>query len=46
MRRIGGIKMGSASSMTFHHDLHFTNESMIFVTNFREVIFSNDNAKI
>ena len=45
MRRIGGIKMGSASSMTFHHDLHFTNESMIFVTSFREVIFANEKAK-
>ena len=38
--------MGSASSMTFHHDLHFTNESMIFVTNFREVIFANEKAKV
>ena len=46
MRRIGGIKMGSASSMTFHHDLHFTNESMIFITNFREVIFANEKAKV
>ncbi len=38
--------MGSASSMTFHHDLHFTNESMIFVTSFREVIFANEKAKV
>jgi len=45
MRRKGGIKMGSASSMTFHHDLHFTNESMIFVTSFGEIIFANEKAK-
>ena len=45
MRRIGGVKMGLTSSMTFQHDLHFTNESMIFVTSFREVIFANEKAK-
>ena len=45
MRRIGGINMGSASNMIFHHDLQFTNESIIFVTSFREVIFANEKAK-
>mgnify|MGYP003462453597 FL=1 len=45
MRRIGGMKMGSASNMIFHHDLQFTNESMIFITSSREVIFANAKAK-
>lgn len=45
-RRIGGIEMGTASNMTFHHDLYLMNESMIFVTNHREVIFANEKAKL
>lgn len=45
MRRRGGVEMSLTSSMTFQHDLHFTNESMIFVTSFREVIFANEKAK-
>lgn len=45
MRRIGGIKMGSASNMIFQHDLQFMDESLIFVTSYREVIFANEKAK-
>lgn len=38
--------MDSASSMTFHHDLHFIDELIIFITSFREVIFANEKAKV
>ena len=37
--------MVAASNMTLHHDLHFMDESMIFVTSFMEVVFANEKAK-
>lgn len=37
--------MGSASNMIFQHDLQFMDESLIFVTSYREVIFANEKAK-
>ena len=37
--------MDLTSSTTFQHDVHFMNESMIFVTSCREVIFANERAK-
>ena len=37
--------MGSASNMIFHQDLQFLDESIIFVTSYREIIFANEKAK-